>query len=105
VLGIATAGLVLVGSDWFEHLQPTLRIGGGLKGYRFDLAGAENQARPTGDVGVGLRGVGVGPLEVTAEARWLPSAFDQAKLPTRGIVTQEQRQDDVMLAVGIRIRP
>lgn len=102
----ATAGVMLSPTDWFgAHVQPTLRLGGGLKWYRFDLTDAENQARPTTDIGVGLRGVGVGTLEGTVEVRWLLSSFDQAKLPTRGIAPQEQRQHDFVLSVGIGIRP
>ena len=67
------------------HFRPTLRLGGGFKWYMFDLAGAEDQFSPTVDIGLGFRAVGYGPLEVMAEIRYLPSSFDQAKLPTRGI--------------------
>ena len=100
-----TAGLLLT-SGWLgEHLQPTLRLGGGFKWYSFDLAGAQNQWRPTADIGLGFRGVGSGPIEVTAEVRYLPSSFDQSKLPIRGIVPQAQRQNDLLFGVGIGIRP
>ena len=101
-----TAGVVLTTTSWLGgHFQPTLRIGGGVKWYAFDLTGAENQVRPTGDFGLGFRGVGSGPIEVTAEVRYLPSTFDQSKLPTRGITTQEQRQNDLAFTIGIGIRP
>jgi hypothetical protein len=87
------------------HLQPTLRVGGGLKGYSFNLTDAQTQWRPTGDIGLGFRGVGSGPIEVTAEVRYLPSSFDQSKLPIRGIVPQKQRQNDLAFGVGIAVRP
>jgi len=88
-----------------RHLQPTLRLGGGLKGYSFNLTDAHNQWRPTADIGLGFRGVGSGPIEVTAEVRYLPSSFDQSKLPTRGIVPQRQRQNDLLFGIGIGIQP
>jgi len=103
-----TAGVLLTvpghgGSG--THLQPTLRLGGGLKGYSFNLTDAQTQWRPTGDIGIGFRGVGSGPIEVTAEVRYLPSSFDQSKLPIRGIVPQKQRQNDLAFGVGIAVRP
>jgi len=61
--------------------------------------------RPTIDVGLGLRGVGTGPIEVTAEVRYMMSSFDQGKLPTRGIAPQNQRQNDLVFGVGFGIRP
>jgi hypothetical protein len=105
VVAGGTAGVVLTGDGWLgANLQPTLRLGGGFKWYRFDLTDAENQVRLTGDFGVGLRGVGVGPIEVMAEVRYLPSTFDQGRLPTRGIAVQEQRQNDLFFAIGFGIR-
>ena len=103
-----TAGVLLTvpssgGSG--TRLQPMLRLGGGLKGYSFNLTGARTQWRPTGDIGLGFRGVGSGPIEVTAEVRYLPSSFDQSKLPIRGIVPQKQRQNDLAFGVGIAVRP
>lgn len=108
LLGAGTAGLVLAipASDWLgEHLQPTVRVGGGFKWYSFDLSGAMNQWRPTADIGLGFRGVGSGPIELTAEVRYLPSSFDQSRLPIRGIAPQDQRQNDLLFAIGIGIRP
>ena len=101
-----TAGVILSTTNWMNgHFQPTLRLGGGFKSYSFDLAGAESQLRPTVDLGLGFRGVGTGPVEVTAEFRYLISSFDQSKLPTRGITPQEQRQNVLSFTVGIAIRP
>jgi hypothetical protein len=101
-----TAGVLLTGAGWLgDHFQPTLRLGGGFKWYRFDLAGTQNQVRLTGDIGLGFRGVGSGPIEVTAEVRYLPSSFDQGKLPTQGIAPQNQRQNDLVFVVGVGIRP
>lgn len=99
-----TAGVVL-STELGQHFQPTLRLGGGYKGYRFDLTDAKNQWRPTADIGVGFRGVGGGPIEISAEVRYLPSSFDQGKLPIRGIVPQAQRQTDLFFSVGVSVRP
>jgi len=101
-----TAGVLLAPTGWLgSHLQPTFRIGGGFKWYAFDLAETRNQVRPTIDIGLGVRGVGSGPIEVTAEVRYMMSSFDQGKLPTRGIAPQSQRQNDLVFAVGFGIRP
>jgi hypothetical protein len=99
-----TAGLMLspLNSGYF---RPTLRVGGGLKGYRFNLLSAENQFRPTADIGIGFRGVGTGPIEISAEMRYLPSTFDQGRLPIRGITPQAQRQTDLIFGIGVSIRP
>lgn len=105
---VGTGGLVLTAPTsgaFGAHFQPILRLGGGFKGYRFNLAGAESQWRPTGDIGIGFRGVGTGPIEVSAEMRYLPSTFDQGRLPIRGIVPQAQRQTDLFFNVGVSIRP
>jgi hypothetical protein len=98
-----TAGVVLSASK--GHFQPTLRLGGGFKWYTFDLTGAEDVFSPTVEIGLGFRAVGYGPLEVTGEIRYLPSSFDQAKLPIRGITPQDQRQNDLMFTIGVGIRP
>jgi hypothetical protein len=100
----ATAGAVLTLAGLHPDFVPTLRLGGGFKGYRFDLAGAESQWRPTGDIGVGFRSGDAAPIGVSAELRYLPSSFDQARLPTRGITPQEQRQTDLLLSVGVNVR-
>ncbi|MGH7462387.1 MAG: hypothetical protein ACREMA_15355, partial [Longimicrobiales bacterium] len=42
VLAGGTAGVLLVGTDWLgEHIEPTLRLGGGFKWYSFDLTDAD----------------------------------------------------------------
>jgi opacity protein-like surface antigen len=106
MLAVGTAGVVVTASDWFgDHMQPTLRLGGGFKWYSFDLTGAENELRPTADIGLGLRGVGIGAIDVTVELRYLPSSFDQGKLPTRGVSPQDQQQNDLFFSIGIGIRP
>lgn len=99
-----TAG-VMLSAPLGDKFQPTLRLGGGFKGYSFDLTDAENQWRPTADIGIGFRGVGNGPIEMSAEVRYLPSSFDQGKLPIRGITPQAQRQTDLVFSVGVSIRP
>jgi hypothetical protein len=101
-----TAGVLLRATDWFgEHFQPTLRVGGGFKWYSFDLTEAENQVRPTVDLGLGFRSAASGLVELTAEVRYLLSSFDQSKLPTRGITPQDQRQNDLVFTIGFGIRP
>lgn len=106
MLAGGTAGVFLTAPNLLgDYLQPTLRLGGGFKFYSFDLTAAESQLRPTGDIGVGLRGIGLGRIDVTAEVRYLMSSFDQAKLPIRGITPQDQRQNDMVFAIGFGIRP
>jgi hypothetical protein len=100
-----TAGVV-VAPGWIgDHFQPMVRLGGGFKWYSFDLAGTDNVLSPTADIGIGLRGVGMGAIDVTMEVRYMPSAFDQAKLPTRGISVQDQQQNDLFFSIGVGIRP
>jgi hypothetical protein len=97
-----TAGLVL---DWMSGaFRPIVRLGGGLKGYSFSTEGAEGIITPTGDFGLGFR-AGTGAVELGAEFRYLPSVFDQAKLPTRGIVAQDQQQTDFLFGISVTVRP
>ena len=101
---LGTAGVVLEATDWFDNMRPTLRLGGGFKSYMFDANGASSNTTLTGDVGVGFR-AGSGPIEILGEVRFLPSAFDQAKLPLRGLSPQDQQQNDLMFTVGVTVRP
>jgi len=39
------------------------------------------------------------------ELRYLPSSFDQGKLPIRGISPQDQQQSDLYFSIGFGIRP
>jgi hypothetical protein len=103
MMGAVTGGAVLGYFGLHPTIAPTLRLGGGVKMYSFNVAGAESHMRPTGDIGIGLRG-GAGPFDMGAEIRYLPSTFDQARLPTRGIAAQEQRQTDVLLSLSIGLR-
>lgn len=101
---LGTAGLVFEALDWFDNLRPTLRLGGGLKAYSFTTEGASSYAGVTGDFGAGFRG-GAGAIEISGEVRYLPSAFDQAKLPLRSLVPQDQRQTDLLFTVGVTVKP
>ena len=101
---LGTAGVLLEASDWFANIRPTLRIGAGLKYYNFTTQGASSYAAPTGDIGAGFRG-GAGAIEVAGEMRVMPSAFDQGKLPLRGLSPQDQRQLDVLFTIGVTVRP
>jgi hypothetical protein len=101
---LGTAGVMLEASeDWAGDLRPTLRLGGGLKRYSFTTPGSSSYATGTGDFGVGFRG-GTGPIEISGEVRYLPSVFDQGKLPLRGITPQNQRQNDLLFVVGVTVR-
>ena len=100
---LGTAGLMMEGG-WFDNLRPTLRLGGGVKAYSFTMNGASSSLSFTGDVGVGFRG-GSGILEVGGEIRFLPSTFDQGKIPLRGLVPQDQGQNDLLFSIGVTIRP
>jgi hypothetical protein len=103
---VGTAGLVLdAPSDWFDAaFRPYVRGGGGVKRYSFTTPGASSFITGTGDFGLGFR-AGSGSVEVAAEVRYLPSVFDQGKLPTRGIVAQDQRQTDILFGIGVTVRP
>ena len=114
-LGVAVRGttsdaIVYVGSagvvfDWMGGaLRPLVRLGVGLKGYSFSTDEAEGFITPTGDFGLGFR-AGTGAVEVGAELRYLPSVFDQSKLPTRGIVAQDQQQHDFLFGISVTVRP
>jgi hypothetical protein len=101
---LGTAGLVLEASDWFANVRPTLRLGGGIKAYSFTASGASSSTAFTGDIGAGFR-AGAGAIEVLTEVRYLPSAFDQAKLPLRGQSPQDQRQNDLLFTIGVTVKP
>lgn len=101
---LGTAGLMLEASDWFANLQPTLRLGGGLKSYMFSTNGASSTAAFSGDIGVGIR-ASSGAIGISTEIRYLPSAFDQGKLPLRSLAPQDQQQNDLLLTIGVTIRP
>jgi hypothetical protein len=101
---LGTAGVVFEATGWFDNVRPTLRLGGGFKSYMFSTNGASSNTTLTGDFGAGFR-AGSGPIEIAGEVRFLPSAFDQAKLPLRGLVAQDQQQNDLMFTVGVTVRP
>lgn len=101
---LGTAGLVFANTSWFDSFMPTLRLGGGMKLYNFSTNGASSYAAPTADIGAGFR-AGSGAIEVAAEVRFLPSAFDQGKLPLRGLTAQDQQQNDLMFTIGVTVRP
>ena len=101
---LGAAGLAFEASDWFDNLRPTLRLGAGFKSYRFTTSAASSNMSPTADIGVGFRG-GTGPIEIAGELRFLPSSFDQAKLPLRSLVPQDQQQNDLLFTIGVTIRP
>lgn len=101
---LGTAGVMVEASGWFDNLRPTLRLGGGFKAYTFTTNGASSSTAFTGDIGAGFRG-GAGPIEISGEVRFLPSAFDQAKLPLRGLLAQDQQQNDLLFTIGVTVKP
>ena len=101
---MGTAGFVFTASSWFDTFLPTLRVGAGLKSYMFEANGASSSTSLTGDIGLGFR-AGTGPIEIASEIRFLPSAFDQAKLPLRGLTPQDQQQNDLLFTIGVTVRP
>jgi hypothetical protein len=101
---LGTAGVVLEASDWFANVRPTLRLGGGIKSYNFTASGASSTTAFTGDFGAGFR-AGAGVIEISGELRYLPSAFDQARLPLRGLAPQDQQQNDLLFTIGVTVRP
>ena len=103
---VGTGGLFLEApsSLFGSAFRPTLRLGGGVKRYSFSTPGSTAFLAPSGDVGGGFR-TGGGDFELSAEVRYLPSAFDQAKLPVRGIVAQKQQQRDLLFGIGVTVRP
>jgi hypothetical protein len=104
ILG-GTIGAILSPKWLGETIRPTLRAGVGYKGYMFDLTDAESQWRTTGDFGVGFRAANSGKLEVSAEMRYLPSSFDQGKIPLRSVTPQAQRQSDFIFGIAVSVRP
>ena len=100
-----TVGAILSPKWLGETIRPTLRAGVGYKGYMFDLTDVESQWRTTGDFGVGFRAANSGKLEVAAEMRYLPSSFDQGKLPLRSVTPQAQRQSDFVFGIAVSVRP
>ena len=104
ILG-GTIGAILSPKWLGETIRPTLRAGVGYKGYMFDLTDVESQWRTTGDFGVGFRAANSGKLEVSAEMRYLPSSFDQGKLPLRSVTPQAQRQSDFLFGIAVSVRP
>lgn len=102
---IPTAGVLLSGALRSSTVRPTLRLGLGVKSYRFDLAEQDGRVgNLTGDLGIGLSAE-EGPVTMTAEARWLPSSFKVSSLPIRATGDTSQAQHDWIFQLGFRFRP
>lgn len=102
---MGSVGAILSPKWLGETIRPTLRAGVGYKGYMFDLTDAESQWRTSGDFGIGFRAANSQKLEISAEMRYLPSSFDQGKLPLRSVTPQAQRQTDFVFGIGVSVRP
>jgi hypothetical protein len=96
-----TVGGVRLGDG---RIRPTVRLGGGVKFYMFDLNEGDD-AISRRQTWSGVPRHRPGAIEGNVEIRYLMSAFDQSKLPTRGITTQDQRQNDLFFSIGISVRP
>ena len=104
ILG-GTVGAVLSPKWLGDVIRPTFRVGVGYKGYMFDMTDVSSQWRTTGDFGLGFRAATSGPVDVSAEMRYLPSSFDQGKIPLRSVVPQAQRQNDFLFGITVSVRP
>lgn len=82
------------------NVQPTLRLGVGVKFYEFNILEVQGGVQDfAGDVGIGITSVG-GPVSFTAEARWMPSGFDPAFLPISTASSPKQLQSDWLFLLG-----
>ena len=83
-------------------VQPTVRLGAGIKFYEFNILEVTDGVQDfTGDIGIGIESIG-GPVFVTAEARWMPSQFDPAFLPIRTTTSPKQLQNDWVFLLGVK---
>jgi hypothetical protein len=83
-------------------VRPTLRVGGGVKFYDFDLLEVKHGVQdPTLDLGLGVT-AGTHPVAFMAEMRWLLSQFDPKFLPVTVVGTKKQLQNDIVLQLGFR---
>lgn len=103
---VPTAGIVLSPRLGNLPFRPTLRLGGGVKSYTFDLAEQRSRvANFTGDVGFGAAAAWPGGPGLSAEARWLPSRFNARNLPIRSDGGERQEQNDWVFQIGLRLTP
>ncbi|MBW3656748.1 MAG: hypothetical protein KY444_11650 [Gemmatimonadetes bacterium] len=102
---IPTAGVMLSRQLGRTTLRPALRLGLGVKSYKFDMVEQDDRVTNfTGDLGLGLS-AGEGPVTMSAEARWLPSTFNARSLPIRSMGGSDQDQNDWVFQLGFRFRP
>lgn len=102
---VPTAGVLLSPRLGTAALRPTVRLGVGVKSYTFDLYDQDDRVGNfTGDLGLGVTS-GAGPVEMSAEARWLPSTFNARSLPIRAMGGTDQAQNDWTFQLGFRFRP
>jgi hypothetical protein len=102
---IPTLGVMLSRPIGQTSIRPNLRLGIGVKSYKFDLAEQDDRVgNLTGDLGLGFS-AGDGPVSMTAEARWLPSTFNARSLPIRATGNTDQDQNDWLFQLGFRFRP
>ena len=82
-------------------IQPTLRLGVGVKFYEFNIIEVTDGVQDlTGDFGIGLVSAVSGTASFTAEARWMPSSFDPAYLPLSTATSPTPRQNDWVFMLG-----
>jgi hypothetical protein len=99
-----TAGVIGVLPDT-GPLRLSLRIGGGFKGYMFDLTWGGRPMASDPRRRDRISGCRYRSDRGQRRNSLSRSSFDQSKLPIRGITPQNQQQNDLFFTVGIAIRP
>jgi hypothetical protein len=101
-----TLGVMFIpGQPGWLFFRPTLRIGGGVKFYDFQMREIANGVQdPMLDLGFGMLKESSSTLSFMAEARWMPSKFDPKYLPVPLITGNAQLQNDWVLQLGFRLK-
>jgi hypothetical protein len=99
-----TIGVFWTPQPSWLFVHPTIRVGGGVKFYDFQLREIPNGVQdPTAEIGFGIIRT-EGSMSFMAEARWMPSKFDPAFLPVPVITGDPQLQNDWVAQIGFRFR-
>lgn len=96
-------GLLYAPTISWLTFRPTIRIGGGVKFYDFQLREVANGVQdPMADLGFGIMSVASSDVAFLAEARWMPSKFDPKFLPIPIVSGDPQLQNDWVFHIGFR---
>ena len=100
-----TFGLIFAPEPWWLFFTLTIRLGGGVKFYDFQMREVANGVQdPIADIGFGVLKESSHALAFMAEARWMPSKFDPAFLPVPIVTGEPQLQNDWVFQLGFRFR-